>query len=56
MSTFTIEMTYLATITAVVEAQNEGEALDKARNIAEDADLNEYQLGEERDTRVLNVN
>ncbi len=55
MSRFTIEMSYIATITAVVEAENEGEALDKARDVAEEADINEFNIGEEREARVVHV-
>ena len=55
MSQYTIESKYVVTITHSVEANDEGEALDKAREIAEDADINEFTIGEERESKILNV-
>lgn len=51
---FTIELNYNASIIEVVEAEDEGQALDKARSLAEEADLNEYAIGTEQDARILN--
>lgn len=43
---FRVTLNYKAAFTTVVEANDEGEALDKARNIAEnDADLKQFHLG-----------
>ena len=54
---YTIEFNYNASIVADVEGEfhDEGEALDKAREIAEDADINEFTIGEERESKILNV-
>ena len=48
-------MSYIATIDVEVEANDEGEALDRARDVAEDADMNEYVLTTEREAQVLAV-
>lgn len=56
MAKYTIEMTYLTTMQVVVNANHEGEALDKARDIAEEADINEFSLGEEREAQIVSVN
>lgn len=50
---YTIEMNYIAKYVAVVEAENEGEALDKARTMAEEADIHDFTLAEERESRIL---
>lgn len=54
---YTIEFNYNASIVVEVEGEfhDEGEALDKAREIAEDADINEFTIGEERESKILNV-
>ena len=54
---YTIEFNYNASIVVDVEGEfrDEGEALDKAREIAEDADINEFTIGEERESKILNV-
>lgn len=53
MENFTIQMNYTASITVDVVANDEGEALDKARDIAEDADIREYTLGAELPSKIL---
>lgn len=53
MGQYTIELAYKATITQVVEANDEGEALDKARNLAEEADMEEFTLTEELESQML---
>lgn len=55
MAKYTIELKYIASITETVEANDEGEALDKARNKAEDADLTEFNIVEERESRIVNT-
>lgn len=50
---YNIELTYLANIVKSVEANDEGEALEKARNLAEESDINEFVIVEERESRVL---
>lgn len=54
---YTIEFNYNASIVVDVEGDfhDEGEALDKAREIAEDANINEFTIGEERESKILNV-
>jgi hypothetical protein len=50
---YTIELNYNARITIPVEADDEGSALDKARNIAEEADMSDFILTEEKESRVV---
>ena len=54
---YTIEFNYNASIVVDVEGEfhDEGEALDKAREIAEDADINEFTIGEERSQCTINI-
>ena len=54
---YTIEFNYNASFVVDVEGEfhDEGEALDKAREIAEDANINEFTIGEERESKILNV-
>ena len=54
MSKFKIQLNYNASYTTEVEAKDEGEALDKARNMAEEADLKEYVICGERESLILN--
>lgn len=54
MARYTIELKYIATITETVDADDEGQALELARNKAEDADLNEFTIVEEEESRILN--
>jgi hypothetical protein len=54
MSNYTIELTYTANIIKNVEANDEGEALEKARDLAEESDINEFVIVEERESRILN--
>ena len=53
MGTYTIETKYVATITHTVEANDEGEALDKARTLAEEADMEEYVFTEELESQIV---
>lgn len=55
MAQYTIDLNYKASIRVVVEADNEGVALDKARNVAEEADANEFYIGSEEEAHVINV-
>lgn len=54
---YTIQLNYNASIIVDVEVeatQNaEGEALEKARNIAEDADIREFTICGERESQIL---
>lgn len=53
---YTIEFNYNARITETVEANDEGEALDKARSLAEDADIKDFVLTHELESRIVNQN
>jgi hypothetical protein len=53
MSKFTIQCNYNASIVVEVDAKDEGEALDKARNKAEEADIKEYVICGERESQIL---
>lgn len=55
MAKYTIQLNYIATIDVEVEAKDEGEALDRARDVAEDADMNEFVITSERESQVLSV-
>ena len=50
---YKIQCNYNAFITGDVDANDEGEALDKARNYAEDADIRQFSIGEEKESRIL---
>lgn len=54
---YTIEFNYKASIVVTVSGdfKDEGEALDKAREIAEDADIQEYSLNQELESKIINV-
>lgn len=53
---YTIELNYNARIIQSVEANNEGEALEKARNLAEEADMKDFILTNENESRVIGQN
>lgn len=57
MKKYTIQLNYNASIIVDVEVENtpnaEGDALEKARNIAEDADIREFTIGSERESQIL---
>jgi len=53
MGRYTIELKYVAAIRETVEANDEGEALEKARTCAEDADLEDYTIVEELESRII---
>jgi hypothetical protein len=57
MARYTIRLNYVATFTTVVEGEfrNEGDALDAAREQAEDADMNEFVIGDEQQSTILEV-
>lgn len=54
---YTIKLNYNASIIVDVEVDEtpdaEGKALEKARDIAEDADIREFTIGAERESEVL---
>ena len=45
MKKYTIQLNYNASIIEEVHADDEGEALDKARDLAEDADIRQFTIG-----------
>jgi hypothetical protein len=57
MSRYTIKLNYTASYTTTVEGdfRNEGDALDAARAQAEEADMDEFVIGEEGVSQILEV-
>lgn len=55
MAIFTVKINYLATITKTVEAEEHGEAFDKARTAAEESDMKEFSIIEELDSEIVGV-
>ena len=53
MAKFTIQCNFTAYYTTEVDAKDEGEALEKARNKAEEADLKEFVICGERESQIL---
>ena len=50
---FTIKLSYNAVIELSVEAEDEGKAMDKAREIAESADIRQFSIFGENNAEVL---
>lgn len=57
MSKYTIKLNYTASYTTTVEGdfRNEGDALGAARAQAEEADMDEFVIGEEGVSQILEV-
>ena len=57
MSQYTIKLNSNASYTVTVEGnfRNEGDALDAARNMAEDADMSEFTIEDEKESQILEV-
>ena len=57
MSKYAIKLNYTASFTTTVEGdfKNEGEALDMARMQAEDADADEFVIGDEQPSTILEI-
>lgn len=53
---YTVELNYKAMITLDVEAKDEGEALHKARELAEQAPMSSFFIVEEQQSRIVNIN
>lgn len=57
MKKYTVQLNYKASIIVDVEVENspnaEGDALEKARNVAEDADIREFTIGNELESQIL---
>ena len=54
MGKYTIQCNFNASYTTEVDAKDEGEALEKARNRAEEEDLKEIVICGERESQILN--
>jgi len=53
MGKYTIQYNFNASIIVDVTANDEGEALEKGRNIAEDADIKQYTICGEREAQII---
>lgn len=53
MNKYIIQLNYNASITVEVNANDEGEALDKARDKAEDADIRQFIIGSENESKII---
>jgi hypothetical protein len=53
MGKYTIQYNYNASIVVDVEANDEGEALEKGRNIAEEADIKQFTICGEREAQII---
>lgn len=51
MPKYKVTLEYIASFTQVVDANDEGEAYDKCRTLAEDSDMNQFMLGMERESQ-----
>ena len=56
MSRYVIAVNYDASYVAEVDAKDEGEALGKARAMAEEADVREFQIRNEKESCILSRN
>ena len=52
---YTVQLNNVASITLDVEARDEGEALQKARDLAEEAPMSSFSILEELQSSILNV-
>lgn len=50
---YTVKLKYESEITILVGAENEGEALEKARDYAEVADSGEFEIGNEMESYIV---
>ncbi len=53
MGKYRIRYNYNASIDVEVDAKDEGEALEKGRNIAEEADIKQFVIHGERESEIL---
>lgn len=54
-SIYTVDLNYKTTITFDVKASDEGKALQKARDLAEQAPMSSFTIVEEDRSRIVNV-
>lgn len=50
---YTIQINQVVAIEKTVEAKDEGEALEKARDLANESDLNEYEFVRELESHII---
>lgn len=50
---YSIQMNYKVQFTSTVEANDEGEALTKAREMAENADISDFNFVEELESQIV---
>lgn len=55
MATYTVQLNYNASISLEVQANDEGEAYAKARDLAELAPINQFLLTSENRARIVDV-
>ncbi len=53
MGKFKIQYNFNASIVVDVDAKDEGDALEKGRRIAEDADIKQFTICGERESQIL---
>lgn len=53
MGNYKIQYNYNASIIVEVNANDEGEALEKGRNIAEEADIKQFTICGERESQII---
>ena len=53
MGKYKIQYNYNASIVVDVDAKDEGEALEKGRNIAEEADIKQFTICGEREAQIV---
>jgi hypothetical protein len=53
MAKYTIQYNFNASIVVDVDANDEGEALEKGRNIAEEADIKQFTICGEREAQII---
>ena len=56
MSKYRIRYCFNATIDVEVDGKDEGDALEKGRRIAEDADIKQFTICGERESQILGRN
>ena len=55
MPIYTVKIEYKAHYIATVDAKDEGDALHKAREMAEEADADDFVLTEENESRIVSI-
>jgi len=53
MQPYTIEVRFVVSATYEVNGEDEGDALNKANELAESADINEFQFCEQLESNIL---